>query len=99
MAKFLHLTEMPGLHLPWLDVTLPEPEEKVDFLALNLSQSMTFSDLKRCDDSDDGEKEDESPNAAKSKNPLLSGEKGSLNSSLPLFNFDMDDKSQVRIFL
>lgn len=53
MAKFLHLTEMRGLHLPWLDVVLPSTDTPIDFLSQCISQSLTFNDLKSADNDED----------------------------------------------
>ena len=90
MAKFLHLTEMPGLHLPWLDVALPEPDEQIDFLALNLSQNMSLTDFTGADPNDD----DVSRTTVKS--PVKKN--AATDSSLP-FSLDMDStdgRSRVR---
>ena len=52
MAKFLNLTEMHGLHLPWLDVALPTTEAQIDFLSQNLSESISFAEFKSGEDED-----------------------------------------------
>ena len=85
MAKFLHLTEMPGLHLPWLDVALPEPDEQIDFLSQNLSQTMTLTDL---NDSD--------ANTTKPTG-VSTGKNESRDSSLPFFmDSSVEDGNRVR---
>ena len=82
MAKFLHLTEMPGLHLPWLDVALPEPDEEIDFLALNLSQNMTLTEFTGANASDDAPMTTAGVKSSARKSEAL-------DSGLP-FSMDMD---------
>ena len=91
MAKFLHLTEMPGLHLPWLDVALPEPDEQIDFLSQNLSQSMTLTDLNGDDALADGDANTTKPIAAST------GKNESRDSGLPFFmDSTVDEGNRVR---
>ena len=79
MAKFLHLTEMPGLHLPWLDVALPEPDEQIDFLSQNLSQTMTLTHL------NDNDAEVDSDATTNKTTGSSTGKNESRDSSLPFF--------------
>ena len=96
MAKFLNLTEMPGLHLPWLDVALPEPDELIDLLSQNLesrrlSQVLTLTDLKS-----GAEEGGEDPMTIADVS-LKSGKKSSVD--VPFFPLDFEEKNQVRIEL
>ena len=91
MAKFLHLTEMPGLHLPWLDVALPEPDEQIDFLSQNLSQTMTLTDLNDNDAEVDSDANTTKPTGSST------GKNESRDSSLPFFmDSTVEDGNRVR---
>ena len=91
MAKFLNLTDMPGLHLPWLDVALPEPDEEVDYLSQNLSQCLSLTDLRSADINDEA-------GVSVTKKP---NKKNSADSGLPFFPLDTEssteERSRVRI--
>ena len=92
MAKFLNLTEMPGLHLPWLDVALPEPDELIDLLSQNLesrrlSQVLTLTDLKS------GAEEGGDPMTIADVS-FESGKKDS-DARVPFISLDFEEKNQV----
>ena len=93
MAKFLNLTEMPGLHLPWLDVALPEPDEEIDYLSQNLSQCLSLTDLRSSDVNDEA-----GVSATKKTN-----KKESADSGLPFFPLDTesttDERSRVSVLV